>query len=267
MVFLVLNWTIYIKFLLEKLLFDNNYIHNIEYSLKGKILEVHPIMSDNLFKDGVEKYSLRGKIFNIIRQQILDDKYLQGDSLIETKLAEELGVSRTPVREAIRQLELEGLVSSIPNKGVIVKGITEKDIEDIYTIRRVLEGIAAKWAVEKIDDEELTELKNSFELMEFYTAKGDLEQVAKLNTDFHEIIFKATKSSVLHHILTDFQYYVQWARYKSLKYPGRAKKALEEHRQILNAFLNRDNENAEKLVIEHIINSSRNLLSMKKNGK
>ena len=111
-------------------------------------------MGENLFKqDGTEKYSLRGKIFNILRQQILDGKYLPGDSLIETKLAEELGVSRTPIREAIRQLELEGLVDSIPNKGVIVRGISEKDIEDIYTIRKVLEGLAARWAVEKISDE------------------------------------------------------------------------------------------------------------------
>jgi len=225
-------------------------------------------MGDNLFKqDGAEKYSLRGKIFNILRQQILDNKYLPGDSLIETKLAEELGVSRTPVREAIRQLELEGLVDSIPNKGVIVRGISEKDIEDIYTIRRLLEGLAARWAVEKISDDELAELKDTFELMEFYSAKGDIEQVAKLNTKFHEIIFRATKSSVLQHILTDFQYYVQWARYESLKVPGRAQEALEEHRNILNAFTNRDHENAEKTVTQHVINASRNLMNTKKKSK
>lgn len=225
-------------------------------------------MGENLFKqDGTEKYSLRGKIFNILRQQILDGKYLPGDSLIETKLAEELGVSRTPIREAIRQLELEGLVDSIPNKGVIVRGISEKDIEDIYTIRNVLEGLAARWAVEKIDDEELEELKDSFELMEFYSNKGDIEQVAKLNTKFHEVIFRATKSSVLQHILTDFQYYVQWARYESLKTPGRAQEALEEHRKILEAFMARDYENSEKTVTQHIINSSRNLMNRKKKSK
>lgn len=216
-------------------------------------------MVENLFKDGTEKYSLRGKIFNILRQQILDGKYLPGDSLIEIKLAEELGVSRTPIREAIRQLELEGLVSSIPNKGVIVKGITEKDIEDIYTLRMVLEGLAAKWAAEKMSSEEIEELKNKFELMEFYTLKSDLEQVARLNTEFHEIIFRATKSGVLQHILTDFQYYVQWARYRSLKSPGRAQKALEEHKLILAAFINHDSEGAENSVTRHIMNSSMNL--------
>jgi DNA-binding GntR family transcriptional regulator len=219
-------------------------------------------MVENLFKDGTEKYSLRGKIFNILRQQILDNKYMPGDSLVETKLAEELGVSRTPIREAIRQLELEGLVISIPNKGVVVKGITEKDIEDIYTIRRALEGLAAKWAAEKINDGELEELKNLFELMEFYTSKGDIEQVAKLNTEFHEVIFRATKSGVLQHILTDFQYYVQWARYKSLKSPGRAYKALEEHKMILEAFLKHDPQDAENCVTQHIINSSINLKNM-----
>lgn len=228
-------------------------------------------MSDNLFKhDGSEKYSLRGKIFNILRQQILDGKYLPGDNLIETKLAEELGVSRTPIREAIRQLELEGLVDSIPNKGVVVKGITEKDIEDIYTIRQILEGLAAEWAVDKITDEELAELKDIYELMEFYTKKGDIEQVAKLNTRFHEVIFKATKSGVLQNILTDFQYYVQWARYKSLKSPGRSNEALQEHKKILDAFMEHDCENAEKLVTAHIINSSKNLrnfMNEKKSNK
>lgn len=221
-------------------------------------------MSEDLFKDGAEKYSLRGKIFTILRQRILDGKYKTGDSLIETRLAEELGVSRTPIREAIRQLELEGLVESIPNKGVIVKGITEQDIEDIYTIRRVLEGLAARWAVEKITDSELEKLKDNFELMEFYTSKDDLDQVAKLNTSFHEIIFNATKSNVLKHILTDFQYYVQWARYKSLKSPGRSQKALEEHRKILDAFIRRDVDDAERLVTEHIVNSSNNLVRQKK---
>jgi len=225
-------------------------------------------MSDNLFnQDGAEKYSLRGKIFNILRQKILDGKYLPGDSLIETKLAEELGVSRTPIREAIRQLELEGLVDSIPNKGVIVRGISAKDIEDIYTIRTMLEGLAARWAVEKISNQELENLKNNFELMEFYTAKGDIEQIAKLNTQFHEIIFKATKSGILQHILTDFQYYVQWARYYSLKSPGRPLETLEEHRKIVGALYSKNPDNAEKYVNEHIINSSRNIVKMKAQNK
>lgn len=224
-------------------------------------------MDENLYKNEAEKYSLRGRVFSILRQQILDGKYLPGDSIIETKLAEELGVSRTPIREAIRQLELEGLVDCIPNKGVIVRGITEKDIVDIYTIRKLLEGLAAKWAVEKITDDELAELKNTYELMEFYTAKGDIEQVAKLNTAFHKIIFKATRSSVLQHILTDFQYYVQWARYESLKSPGRPQKALKEHKEIVDAFFRRDGEEAERLVTEHIINSSANLVNQKRKGK
>lgn len=224
-------------------------------------------MGEKLFNDGAERYSLRGKIFSILRQNILDGKYLPGDSLIETKLAEELGVSRTPIREAIRQLELEGLVDSIPNKGVIVRGITEKDIDDIYTIRRVLEGLAAKWAVDKITEDELNELKDSYDLMEFYTKKGEIEQVAKFNTQFHEIIFKATRSVVLQNILIDFQYYVQWARFESLKSPGRAEKALEEHKRILDAFMKHDAYDAERLVTEHIVNSSRNLVNEKKKNR
>ncbi|NLZ51956.1 MAG: GntR family transcriptional regulator, partial [Thermoanaerobacteraceae bacterium] len=105
-------------------------------------------------------YSLRSKIYHHLKNAILDGVYKPGDSLIEMKLAKELGVSRTPIREAIRQLELEGLVTSIPNKGVVVEGVTLQDVEDIYEIRKMIEGLAARWAAEKISDEQLKELKD-----------------------------------------------------------------------------------------------------------
>ena len=142
-------------------------------------------------------YSLREKIFLKLRQDILDGKYKAGDSLVELKLAEEMGVSRTPVREAIRQLELEGLVYSIPNKGVFVEGITGQDIEDIYAIRECMEGLAARWAIERMDEQSLKELENLCELMEFYTGKGDLDRVGELNSKFHDLIFESTKSKPL----------------------------------------------------------------------
>src|SRR5690554_2376002 len=162
-------------------------------------------------KRGVSQggYSLREKIFQKLRQDILDGKYKAGDSLVEMKLAEEMGVSRTPVREAIRQLELEGLVYSIPNKGVFVEGITRQDIEDIYAIRECMEGLAARWAIERMDEKALKELENIYDLMEFYTAKGDLDQVGDLNSQFHDIIFESTKSKPLMQVLSDFQYYIE----------------------------------------------------------
>lgn len=208
-------------------------------------------------------HSLRGKVFHQLQNEILNGKYNPGDSLVETKLSEELGVSRTPIREAIRQLELEGLVQSIPNKGVFVTGISYQDIEDIYTIRMLIEGLAARWAAEKISDAELSELREAVEFEEFYTGRNDTEHLLKLDSRFHDIIFKASKSKPLMHTLSTFHHYVQKARAESLSTPGRARKVLNEHKAILNAIADKDPKKAEKLTVEHIKNASMNLVKQR----
>ena len=111
------------------------------------------VMNDN------DQYSLRGRVFNKLREDILAGNYEENCELKEAAISKELGVSRTPVREALRQLELEGLVSIIPNKGAYVKGITAKDIYDIYVMRSYLEGLCARWACEHITLEQLEELE------------------------------------------------------------------------------------------------------------
>ncbi len=203
-------------------------------------------------------YSLRERIFRKLRDDILNGKYKSGDNLVVLKLADEMGVSRTPLREAISQLELEGLVTSIPNKGVIVEGISKQDIEDMYAIRESLEGLAARWSIMRIDENQLKELENICELMEFYTQKGDLDQVGDLNSRFHDIIFEATKSRPLKQILSDFQYYVRDIRLASLKSPGRAQQSLKEHQTIVEAFRNKDADAAEIALVKHIRNSNKN---------
>ena len=211
--------------------------------------------------------SLRGKVFIQLQNDILNGLYQPGDNLIETKLSEELGVSRTPVREAIRQLELEGLVQSIPNKGAIVKGISAQDIEDIYTIRMLIEGLAARWAAEKINDEELKELREAVDLEEFYTLKNDVSHLLLFDSRFHDIIFKASKSKPLMHTLSTFHHYVQRARNISLNNPERARLVLEEHKAILQAIMEHDAEKAEKLTTLHVRNASLNLLKKKQTNE
>lgn len=204
--------------------------------------------------------SLRSRVFSHLQNDILNGFYEPGESLIETKLSEELGVSRTPIREALRQLELEGLVQSIPNKGVIVKGVSPQDIRDIYTIRMLIEGLAARWAAEKITDEELQELKDTVDLEEFYTARNDYSHLLQSDTKFHDIIFKASKSKPLTHTLSTFHHYVQKARKISMSSPGRAMKVLNEHKAILQAIIDKDAQKAERLTTEHVSNASINLL-------
>lgn len=210
--------------------------------------------------------SLRGKVFSQLENDILNGKYQPGDSLIETRLSEELGVSRTPIREALRQLELEGLVQSIPNKGAIVKGISAQDIEDIYTIRRMIEGLAARWATEKITPQVLQELKDTIELEEFYTSKNDTEHLLQLDSKFHDILFKASKSKPLIHTLSTFHHYVQRARNVSFTSPVRASEVLEEHKAIFRAIAEGDAEKAEKLTTDHVRNASTNLLKLNKSS-
>lgn len=208
--------------------------------------------------------SLGTRVFKQLQNDIINGEYQPGDYLTETKLSEELGVSRTPIREALKQLELEGLVKSTPGKGMVVQGISSKDIEDIFTIRMMIEGLAAKWAAEKITDEELEELKEILDLQEFYTLKGEsTSNLLNLDSRFHDIIFKASKSRPLMHILSTFHHYAQRARSASLETMGRAQKVLEEHKAIFSALSARDPELAEKLTTEHAENAAFNIMKKK----
>lgn len=207
--------------------------------------------------------SLRGRVFVKLENDILNGKYKPGESLNETKVADELKVSRTPVREAIRQLELEGLLVYIPNKGAIVKGLSSEDVQDIYDIRMKIEGLAAKRAASNITPDQLKELKEVVEFEEFYTNKGDTNQILKLDSKFHEIIFHASGSRLLNRTLTSFHHYIQRARSLSLKDGQRAKKALNEHMAIMKAIEAGDKEKAEKLMSKHILNASENIGKLK----
>lgn len=208
---------------------------------------------------GTDNASLRGKVFTSIREAILDGTYKKGDVIRESAIAKELGVSRTPVREAIRQLELEGLVESIPNKETVVSGITEEDVQDIFMIRSRLEGLAGRKAAERITEEELKELEEILALTAFYVEKHDANTLKELDHRFHEVIYKATKSKTLNHLLSDFHHYIQKARKSSIATPGRAKKVLEEHKSIYEALERRDGIAAEKLIDEHVRKAANNM--------
>ena len=180
--------------------------------------------------------SLRGRVFRKLREDILSGVYKERDELREITIGEELGVSRTPVREALRQLELEGLVKIIPNKGAYVTGISRKDVADIYKIRSMLEGMCARWATEHITGKQIEELEEVLLLSEFHLRKkseGQTEQVTELDGKFHKILYRARKS-------------------------------IQEHREILEAIKTRDGEQAEKLANRHIMNVMKNLHLMEK---
>ena len=208
--------------------------------------------------------SLRIRVFNALENAILDGEYAEGDSLNEIKLSQELGVSRTPVREALMQLELEGLVENIPNKGAVVVGISEKDIEDIYAIRIRIEGFASRLSAEKINEDELKALEKIVDLQEFYLTKNDVEQIWRLDSDFHKIIYDSSRSRPLRSTLSSFHNYIKRARDISVKVEGRAEKSVAEHRAILEAIRSGNGALAEQLTAEHIANAKENLLAQNK---
>lgn len=207
-----------------------------------------------------DKFSLRGRVFNRLREDILSGKYKEGDELKEVAIGEELGVSRTPVREAFRQLELEGLIQIIPNKGAYVTGITEKDVKDIYMIRSLLEGLCARWACEHITDEQMEEMEENIYLAKFHAQKGHLEQLAELDNRFHDILYEACNSKMLEHQLKDFHEYVLRVRKKTLSNVNRGPKSNEEHEQIMEAIKAKDADRAEMLANKHMINAYENMV-------
>lgn len=206
---------------------------------------------------GEDGHSLSARVFHVLREEILSGKYKRDEELKEKTIGEELGVSRTPVREALRQLEMEGLVTIIPNKGAFVVGVSQDDIRDIYEIRSLLEGLCAKWAAKHIQEKELQELEENIFLTDFHIEKGHEDQILGLDNRFHEILYEACGSKVLNHLLSDFHHYVQRIRKVSLADTRRAKDSNSEHRKIVEALKEHDQEGAERLANEHIMHAIR----------
>lgn len=208
-----------------------------------------------MYFDPNDKQSLTAKVYAHIRDDIIEGRYKNGDLLIETKLAEELDVSRTPIREALKQLELEDLVVSMPNRGVMVQGISSHDVDDIFTIRHLIEGQAAYWAAERIDQASLSRLTEIIELMEMYTRKNDATNLARLDTEFHDVIFSACDSRVLRHILAQLHQNTRQVRRTSLTTPERPGYSLSEHRKIFEAIEQHKPDEAKAAMEAHVVNA------------
>lgn len=206
-----------------------------------------------------ESYSLSGRVFHRLREDILSGKYHSDEELREKTIGDELGVSRTPVREALRQLELEGLVRIIPNKGAVVEGISQEDIKDIYEIRSRLEGLCAKRAAEHITQEQIEELEENIFLVDFHAQKGNYSQMLELDNRFHDILYEASQSRMLKQELSNFHHYVQRVRKITLSMPERVVKSNDEHRQILEALKKHDQIQAEQLATDHMLRTIANM--------
>ncbi|MDK2820131.1 MAG: hypothetical protein PWP31_96 [Clostridia bacterium] len=204
-----------------------------------------------------EKYQpVREEAYYALREAILTGALEPGTRLVERKVAKQLGVSRTPVREAIRRLEIEGLVEHLPKRGVVVSWMSDKEAGEVYNIRAVLEGLAARLAAKNIKPTQQVKLMDLVNDMEEAYKENDSCQLQRLHIKFNEIIYEAANSSRLHHLINNLVDYIVGFTKVSYNVPGRVEEDIKEHRELAEAIVNRDIDKAEKMARKHIENAS-----------
>ena len=207
------------------------------------------------FKVNMNEYlPLRDVVFNTLRQAILRGELKPGERLMEIQLANKLGVSRTPIREAIRKLELEGLVLMIPRKGAEVAEITEKSLRDVLEVRKALEELAVQLACDKITEEEITELKVAAEDFKKIIKSHDITQIAEADVRFHDVIYLATDNQKLIQLLNNLREQMYRYRVEYLKREEVFPQLMMEHEEIIQRIENKDKKKASEIVCEHIDN-------------
>ena len=202
-------------------------------------------------------FSLTDEIVDIIRERILKGEYKIGEKIKENQIASELRVSRTPIREAFKQLENEGLIDYIPNRGCFAKGFTRRDIEDLYAVRKALEILAVEWAVNRINQAEIDKLQEQSDLMEFYTARKDGKKVLEINSDFHAVIYNASGSRFMAQVLRSYKEYIDQTRKVIFDERDYLEEIFQAHKAVLEAVKNRDVEGAKAAMAKHLDGSKR----------
>lgn len=210
---------------------------------------------------------LRDLVLEAIREAIMNGSLQPRERLMEIQLAEELGVSRTPVREALRKLELEGFIVMVPRKGAYVSDLSMKDIADVFEIRAALEGLAAALAAERITEDELEAMERLLVEKGEAIQQDNIDKLVEVDTKFHEAMYKASRNERLSSIISNLREQIQRFRLTSLSVPGRKKESLEEHRNIVEAIQARDVQLARQLAQEHIENAENVLIDSLKKGR
>lgn len=208
-----------------------------------------------------EYLPLRDVVFNTLRQAIITGEFAPGERLMEISLANRLGVSRTPVREAIRKLELEGLVIMIPRKGAQVARITEKNLRDVIEIRTVLEEFAAVLACERIDQASLHDLRQAHEDFIRSVENGDILDIVDKDETFHDTIFRATNNDRLISIINNLREQFYRYRMEYVKDIRQRSNLVEEHRELLDAISSRDSIKAKELMKTHLLNQQQEVIN------
>jgi DNA-binding GntR family transcriptional regulator len=204
--------------------------------------------------------SIRRRVYEHLREQLLNGEIAPPEHLIEAKIAKELGTSRTPVREALHSLELEGLIESIPRVGYVVKPISEQEVGEICEIRMAIEGVAARWAMEKANKNLIEELKKNISISDLKVSKGDAKAFIDLDARFHEIIARYSGSQRLLELAQTLRRHMLRYRVQSIYSFDNVLRAIEGHKGILRAIEKRDLEEVNKAIRNHMEQVKRDVL-------
>jgi DNA-binding GntR family transcriptional regulator len=189
----------------------------------------------NILNNENSSQPLSAGLYQEIQKDILSGELPSGFKLTEAAVCKRYSVSRTPVREAFRQLEADGLIENIPNRGAFVIGLTKRDISDLFDLRELFEIQAVEWAIKRMTPEDIEALRETVDFMEFYTLKDDIDKVLSFNSQFHSIIYAGTKDRMIQKTLSTYQTYLSHSAPASNYTGDYLKTLLEEHRAIFNA--------------------------------
>ena len=203
--------------------------------------------------------SLADQVYEKLEDDIVYGVYKRGEVLTELKLAESLGVSRTPIREALRRLEQERMIED-SGKGSVVRGITKEDLLDIMDVRLRIEGLATRYAAENITPEGVEELTHLIDLQEFYHSKGDIARLQTVDDEFHSAICRLSMHNILNDTLIPLHRKTRLYRKIAMEDHERSPKTLQEHREIYEAIINGDGPKAKLLMKQHIENAKNHMI-------
>ncbi len=195
---------------------------------------------------------LRLQAYDVLRDAILTGQLEPGEHLGEEKVCRQLGISRSPLREALRRLEADGLIRIVPRQGAIVTEITKRDVADLFVVRKALEGLVARLATENITSKELAELDRICRAMEQCIGEHNVPAVVKANSQFHEVLIQASGNKWLSSFMAGLRDHIQRVYSSSIGYLDRAPQSLAEHLEIIEALRNRNAAAAEEVATKHV---------------
>ena len=219
----------------------------------GQEMKLAPIRLDSY-------QPLREVVAEALREAIKEGLLAPGQRLMEIQLAEELGVSRTPVREAVRKLELEGYVVMMPRRGTYVANLSIRDVNDVFEIRTALDSLACGLAAERITEDELERLQRLLVMIGEHIEKGDMEKIVETDTRFHDLLYQASRNTRLVGIISNLREQLTRFRAASMSFPGRLKETLEEHKELVDAIAQGDVQAAKHAAEAHMEKAEQTLL-------